>query len=63
MKALYAQLDITRLDLDLNLKEKEKKKKKTVILMKHMYGNACQEVVPSTLTCILLKTMTFLWNA
>ena len=38
MKALNAQLDITKLDLDLNLK-------KTVILMKHIYGNACQEVV------------------
>ena len=38
MKVLCAQLDITKLNADLNLK-------KTVILMKHMYGNACQEVV------------------
>jgi len=48
MKALYAQLD-----LDLNLK-------KTVILMKHMYGNACQDVMPSTFICSLLKMMMFL---
>ena len=38
MKVLCAQLDITKLNVDLNLK-------KTVILMQHMYGNACKEVV------------------
>jgi len=56
MLYFYAQLDITKLNLDLNLK----KSKQTVILMKPMYGNACQEVVPSTFICILSKTMTFL---
>ena len=38
MKVLRAQLDITKLNVDLNLK-------KTAILMQHMYGNACKEVV------------------
>lgn len=38
MKVLCAQLDITKLNVDLNLK-------KTVILMQHMYRNACKEVV------------------
>ena len=53
MKVLCPQLHITKLNLDLYLK-------KTVILMKHVNGNACQEVVPRTFICILLKTMKFL---
>ena len=48
--------DVTKLNLDLNLKNL----KKTVILMMHMYGNACQVVVPSTSIRILSKTMMFL---
>ena len=52
MKALYAQLDITKLDVDLNLRKKKKKRKKTVILTKYVYGNACEEVVLSTFICI-----------
>ena len=53
---LRSVTEITKLNLDLNLKNL----KKTVILMKHMYGNAYQAVVPSTSICILSKTMMFL---
>ena len=52
MKALFAQLDITKLDLDLNSRKKKTKQRKTVILMKHVYGNASEEAVLSTLICI-----------
>ena len=48
MKVFSAQLDINKLNLDLNLK-------KTLILMKYMYGNACQDVVPSKFICISVK--------
>ena len=52
MTVLCAQLDTTKLNSDVNLK---KQTKETVILMMHMCGNACQEVVLSIFICILLK--------
>ena len=59
MKVLRAQLDITKLNVDLNLK-------KTAILMQHMYGNACKEVVNLSgaiqIYVHFLKTMIFLFN-
>ena len=41
-----------RLGLEFEKEKRKKEKKKTVILMKHVYGNACEEVVLSTFICI-----------